>query len=237
VWTAHIPSRDAGRLAAGWRLASSQWRADLMAGASLKTTNIHREYPASVYRHYQWGPKGGSNPFAALGAAGASKLDDYHTPTQPTRYIALRIKPMLKFYAQRIPAYTRNAMTLRLMILMFGVAASILARYDELTLVVAVTAAATVTTSWAEFSDSTRKVERYSTAAGALKALLDWWDSLGEVQKASKDSIADLVDQAEAIIAEEQFAWTSTSSKHEIEKQGDNQEKKYEDTAIAAVHV
>ena len=74
------------------------------------------------------------------------------------------------------------------------------------------TAAATVATSWAEFSEDSRKVERYSSAVSSLKMILSWWNSLGEVQKASREAISRLVLDAEAVISEEQSSWTSTAN-------------------------
>ena len=58
-----------------------------------------------------------------------------------------------------------------------------------------------------------KQVERYSSAINALMKLLTWWDSLGEVEKASRESITHLVLEAEAIISQEQRSWTSTANK------------------------
>ena len=43
--------------------------------------------------------------------------------------------------------------------------------------------------------------------------LLSEWNSLSEVEKASRESIAHLVLEAEAIISQEQRSWTSTANK------------------------
>ena len=61
-----------------------------------------------------------------------------------------------------------------------------------------------------------KQVERYSSAINALMKLLTWWDSLGEVEKASRESITHLVLEAEAIISQEQRSWTSTANKREV---------------------
>ena len=90
--------------------------------------------------------------------------------------------------------------------------------------VMVATAAATIVTSWSEFSEDARKVERYSSAVNALKNLLAWWMSLGEVEKASRESIAHLVLEAEAIISQEQRSWTSTASKQEDAAQDNGQD-------------
>ena len=59
------------------------------------------------------------------------------------------------------------------------------------------------------------QVERYSSAVNALQKLLSWWKSLSEVEKASRESIAHLVLEAEAVISQEQRSWTSTANKPE----------------------
>ena len=88
-----------------------------------------------------------------------------------------------------------------------------LARYEILSWVMAATAAATIVTSWAEFSEDARKVERYSSAVNALEKLLAWWEALGEVEKASRESITHLVLKSESIISEEHRSWTSAANK------------------------
>jgi len=178
------------------------WRENVSAGAGLASTSLKQEHPASVYRHFQ--DKG-------TVAAGS---DDFHSPTNPSDYIIrLRIQPMLAFYQRRLPSYTRRNTILKVLILLLGVVASVLARYDELDWVAVVTASAGMVTSWSEFSDITSKVERYSRSIIALENLLTWWDSLGEVQKASKESIRKLVCTAESVMTQEQLSWTSTGSK------------------------
>eukprot|EP00966_Prymnesium_polylepis_P288037 6652821-Prymnesium_polylepis.1 len=126
--------------------------------------------------------------------------------------VAMRLRPTMTFYQGRIPVYERHNYLMKMAILLFGVAASILARYEEVSWVAVVTAASSAFTSWAEFSDSMRKTERYNRAVGNLKKLLNWWDSLSEVQKASKSSISNLIRTSESIISEERLAWTSTAS-------------------------
>jgi len=151
-------------------------------------------------------------------------LRSFHSPAQPSRYIKLRIEPMIAFYSRRLPVYTRHGLYLKMAILTLGVAASVLARYSLLTWVTTVTAAAAVTTSWAEFTNASHKVKRYSSAINALENLLSIWDSWGDVQKASRESISNLVLAAEAIISEEQVSWTSTAAKQGLAVQGPHQQ-------------
>ena len=205
----------------------NEWRDNLIAGAGLKTTNLFRKYPKRVYRHYQNNPENNKGD----GLLPESAKDDFHSPMRAeadekdSDYIKLRIKPMIAFYEERIPVYTRHAMFLRVTILMLGVTASVLAHYNLLTWVTVATAAATVTTSWDKFGDAEHKVERYSSAIAALRNLLAHWNSHNPVQKATKDSITNLVITAEAIICEEQVSWNSTAAKQETEKGAQNEEK------------
>ena len=64
----------------------------------------------------------------------------------------------MDFYAMRVPKYTNHGFALKTTILLLGVASSVLARYEMLAYVMVATAAATVVTSWSEFSEDARKV-------------------------------------------------------------------------------
>jgi len=109
-------------------------------------------------------------------------VDDHQTPADPELYIKLRIHPQIEFYTNRIPKYSWHDHILRISILLLGATAAIFARYDELVFVVIVTAASSAITSWAEFSEDTRKIERYTSSVHELEKILSWWGSLGQVQ-------------------------------------------------------
>ena len=183
-----------------------QNRDHLMAEAKLGSSNYHKVHPKSVYKHYQ---DEGEPQLKKNGKYG----DDHQSPIQPHRYIALRIKPTLAFFAARIPTTNRWKTILKVVVVLLSVAASSLARYQFVSLVVMTTAASSAITSWSEFSDLESKSERYTRAISALRNLLDWWKSLTEVQKASRESIGHLVLTSEGIIGEEQIGWTSVAKK------------------------
>lgn len=185
----------------------NDWRDELLAGASLQTSNFTRKYSSKIYTHYQ---DDGNLQSDSL------DTDDHQSPVQPVRYIKLRLEPAMDFYSLRVPKYTNHGFVLKIVILFLGVTSSFLAHYNILSYVVVATAGATIVTSWSEFSEDARKVERYSSAINALKKLLSWWDSLGEVEKASRANIAHLILQAEAIISKEQRSWTSTAPKQDV---------------------
>eukprot|EP00929_Paragymnodinium_shiwhaense_P084674 TRINITY_DN452_c0_g1_i1.p1 TRINITY_DN452_c0_g1~~TRINITY_DN452_c0_g1_i1.p1 ORF type:complete len:993 (+),score=115.47 TRINITY_DN452_c0_g1_i1:91-3069(+) len=179
----------------------SQWRENLLAEAGMTSTTINKRHSAGAYKHFQ---------FKGELADGA---DDFHSPTQPSRYIQLRIQPAIDFYQQRIPLHTRRVFSLELTIMLLGVLGSLLTYMEQVEWVAMSTALASALVAWGEFSDGRSKVERYSKAVTALENLLSWWDSLSDVQKAGRESINKLVCTAEGIISQEQLAWTSTRSK------------------------
>ena len=90
--------------------------------------------------------------------------------------------------------------------------ASVLAYYELTSWVVLVTALSAAVTSWAEFSETARKTQRYTRAVTSLEVLLSWWASL-TVEQSSKAAIANLINTSEQIITEEQMAWTSTAKR------------------------
>ena len=188
----------------------------MLASANLATSELGKKYPLTVYKHLQDRGEPKAIPRARMTADADARhteetvKDDFQSPTQPTKYIALRIEPAMAFYQKRIPRYARRAALLKLLVAVFGIAASVLARYEETLYVVLVTAFGAAITSWSEFSDTQRKTERYTRCVHALRDLLDWWRCLGEVEKASKPNINRLVQATEMIINEEQTAWTST---------------------------
>ena len=80
-------------------------------------------------------------------------------------------------------------------------------------------------TSWQEYTDVGRKTERYTRSVQGLRDLLDWWRSLGEVEKASKTVISQLVNGTESIINAEQTAWTSTPASEGEEGKKDREQE------------
>ena len=172
---------------------------DLASGASIGTSNFHKQHKASVFKHYQY--EGRPDP----------DEDDYQSPLQPHNYIKCRVEPTLQFYAKRIPIYNRRSNLYNIVLILLSIGTSILARYHIIAVVVAVTAAAGSLTSWIEFTDFKSKAHRYNSATTSLKNILNWWDSISDVRKASRESIEHLIFSCETIIAEERIGWTSLS--------------------------
>ena len=73
---------------------------------------------------------------------------------------------------------------------------------------------------WGEFSDVASKTERYSRAVGALNDLLDWWTSLSDVEKASREAAEKLTRTAEGILADER-SWQKVGNTDPGSSNGD----------------
>lgn len=179
----------------------NEWRDELMAAANLNSTDFGKQHSAGTYKHFQ-----------ETGEPVDGK-DDFHSPAQPRSYIELRIEPAMALYRDRIPPYTWAGYLLKVCVVLLGMAATMLAHYDYESQVAVVMAASAAFTSWSEFSDNVTKVTRYSKSVVNLQKLLSWWDSLSEVQKASRDNISHLIETCEGVIAEERVAWTSAPQK------------------------
>ena len=183
-----------------------KWRTDLTQGADLTATALRRKRSktSSVFTHCQHS----GEPVGT---------DDHHSPVRPKDYIEQRLLPSKEFYEKRLPWYARKRLLLKLLTLLATVAASILARFGLSSYVTLVTAFATAVTSWSEFSDTDRKMERYTRAIASIENLLSQWDSTGEVERASVTAIANLVVTGESIIANERLAWQSTATSRDDE--------------------
>ena len=81
------------------------------------------------------------------------------------------------------------------------------------------TAAGAVTT-WVEFSDVTRKMERYTDVVNGLRKVLSWWKVQSSVQKASKETISLLIQNSEACLSEERSAWMSVAESKQDQAEG-----------------
>jgi len=192
---------DSHRPEAELRNALNEWRDDLVAGAELASSNLKVVHPPSTYRHYQFEGNPGDDE------------DNHHSPMKPRLYITHRIEPQMDFFQSRIPIYTRHRFVFKVIVMLLGASTAVLSRYSLVSWVVAVASLSSAVTSWIEFCDTARKVERYTRAITSLQKLLSWWKSLTEVERASTENISMLVVTSESIIAQERLAWVSTARK------------------------
>ena len=205
--------------------AINMWRDELVSAADLQTTDLERLRPPKVYLHHQNAPADHrpraaaasqglpASPKRAAGAVMEPGSDDHHSPIKPDQYIALRLDKMMRFYQRRLPIYTRLRFVLRTTVLLCTASSAVLSYLDLASWVIGVTSLAGAVVSWSEFSETERKIERYTRAVRSVKKVLSWWDVLTDVEKAGADNIATLIETGESIIADERQAWQSTANR------------------------
>ena len=182
--------------------AINMWRDELVSAADLQTTDLERLRAPKIYLHHQ-----------NAGASMKPGSDDHHSPIKPDQYISLRLDKMMRFYQRRLPIYTRLRFVLRTTVLLCTSSSAVLSYLDLASWVIGVTSLAGAVVSWSEFSETARKIERYTRAVRSIKKVLSWWDVLTDVEKAGADNIATLIETGESIIADERQAWQSTANR------------------------
>ena len=126
----------------------------------------------------------------------------------------------MDFYQSRLPKYARARNLTRILVILAGSGGAVLSYFRLTAYVIAITSFASAVVSWSEFSETGRKLERYSSAVRSLKKVVAWWQTLTDVERAGADNISMLVTMAEDIIADERQAWKSTASRLEMEARG-----------------
>ena len=191
------------------------WRNGLGSTADLNVSTLRKKYGAHVYQHHQRLPlkKGAPNEHGKTHGRPLTEYgDDHFSPVRALEYIQFRLKPQIGWYQKRIPRSNAQRVLLKLLALAVTVASSILARYAYIRVVVVATAFGSALTSYGEYNDTAKKVERYNRAIAGIENLLTWWESLSRVERASEANIAKLVHSGEQCISDERLAWQSTSA-------------------------
>lgn len=152
-------------------------------------------------------------------------LDDFYSPLPPEKYLDIRIKQRLSFYQRRIPQYARSRYILKAILVLLTTAASAVSAYGLSVWALVIAAAVSMLTSWSEFVDTGRKVERYTKAVVDLKNLTSYWKHLTYFEKASPVTIRDVVMAGESTISDERVAWLSTAQKSPADKEGEGSDQ------------
>ena len=86
-----------------------------------------------------------------------------------------KITPQVAFYKKRLPEYSNLGYALRSLLVLSGCVAAVLAHTENTEWAVVLATIAAAITSWTEFSDVSRKTERYNRALVELSNLLSGW--------------------------------------------------------------
>jgi hypothetical protein len=143
--------------------ALQTWREELVAGSDLQVSVLERKHKAKVYKHHQY-----SGPDMIYGA------DDFHSPVKPEVYIAIRLLPAMEFYQARIPTRVRWRNIMQFLVFLSSGVSAVLTYYGFPAYVAIISSVGSAITSWQEFTDTGRKIERYTSAVRSIKNLHTW---------------------------------------------------------------
>lgn len=120
---------------------------------------------------------------------------------------------MMTFFQHRLPVYTYIRFWSRVVELSLPASGALLAYLNQTIGVIIVIIICSALLSCSEFSDITKKIERYTRAVRSIKNLLSWWDVLTDVERAGIDNISTLIETGESIISDERQSWNSTAKR------------------------
>jgi len=229
-------------------------RDQIASAADVQETSFYQIYPASVFRHDQRSGKvvqaaaskpAGKRISPANAAMQAEKgmtekviidledpeslnhayPDDHHSPVNPDNYIRLRLYPVMSFYRDRLPRYTRAREVYSLLLLLGSSLGAVLAFVGYASQVAIITAVTSGITAWTEFVSTARKISRYNASIVAIENHCLWWDSLSLVEKASPINVQALTHIGESIINAERSSWMSAPKQGPDKKSKDDGDK------------
>merc|ERR1712232_880350 len=145
------------------------------------------------------------------GRASHHPLDDHHTPLDPEQYIQFRVKPAILFYQARLPLYYKKLMLLETLMLAGQVTGMLLSGFGLANWTNLVTAGVVTVTAWRSFSQTDKKLTRYSNTVEKANVIIPWWEQLDAIEKSNSAMIGKLVDDCEQIFQTEWSTWTTTS--------------------------
>lgn len=162
----------------------------------------------------------GQYPGGTLGMRPGPFEDNFHSPTRPDSYVRFRLIPVMQFYQNRIPHYSRRRVIFQVCLMCSSIVSTLLAAVGQSRWTSIVAAMAAALAAWQEFVGVSKKLGRYSSTSESLGKLLVWWQSLGEVDQNNLKHIEALVNGVETLAANEAASWLSAvqSSLKELAK-------------------
>ena len=99
--------------------------------------------------------------------------------------MSLRVQNQLAFYQRRLPIYYRVRSICELLICLGTLASTALAFMHLEAWTPAAAAIVFTVTSWVEFSDVNKKLNRFSDTIQQIDTICNWWQSLSDVDRAN----------------------------------------------------
>jgi hypothetical protein len=170
-----------------------------------------------AYKHGQYGRAGLEG---SLNVKNPTFMDDHHSPLTADVYIALRMEPLICVYQKRLPTYARQLQFSQAISVFGGIAVMLLVYFDVSAWSAVSTGAVAALSAYTEFSDTEKKLRRYSDTVQQAHRVLLWWHALSSIQQTASFNL--LVERCETCFASERSAWVSSmASQKQLVKQLD----------------
>jgi hypothetical protein len=137
--------------------------------------------------------------------------DDHYSPLKPQDYMRFRIEPTSGFYQGKLPKYYRSRVVSEMLLLLSMFSGTILAFMKLSEWAALATSFSAAMAAWKAFTETDKKLGRYSNTVEELASTVLWWRQLSEVEQASLGKVNILISTCEGIFEREHDAWLSTS--------------------------
>ena len=137
--------------------------------------------------------------------------DDHYSPLKAADYLKFRIEPTYRFYQRELPKYYRSRAISEALLLASIFTGTVLSFFKLSEWAALATSFSAATAAWKAFSETDKKLGRYSSTVEKLAAAVLWWRQLSDVEQASLGKVNGLISTCEGILEREREAWLSTS--------------------------
>jgi hypothetical protein len=117
----------------------------------------------------------------------------------------------LRFYQQKIPQCSRQRNYAQILMVSGSVGSGLLAIFGLGPWASIISIAITSISALLEFNGTNSKISRYSSTVHSLQNLVQWWQTLPQIDRSVVANIDKLVEECEGLLQGEQQAWQSTS--------------------------
>ena len=114
-----------------------------------------------------------------------SLVDDFHSPTEPSDYIVLRLDRMKAHYQRKIPLFY-NWRRFWELVPPRTVASATLSFLSGLTAYVVVATCSPRASPWNAHDDISKRIARYTNAVRSIERLQWWWKSLDDIDAVAR---------------------------------------------------
>jgi hypothetical protein len=139
--------------------------------------------------------------FAAQGG------DDGFTFLSPDRYVDVRLGDQLLYFRKTVLRLERQLTYAQYGIFVAGGLGTFLAAVNQQVWIAVTTAVGAALTTYLGYRQTENSLMKYNQTATDLESVMDWWKSLPPDEQAKQESVDNLVEHTEKVLASEMDGW------------------------------